>query len=135
MAQAARLLQRLDVMTADRSDRLQWSARAEFLWAVYAEQISDIPGVLEHSAAAARIIEPAAGSTPGPHGGPDSGGGLPTIDAVISEQLPLMAARAHIALGETTEAEAMLMQRYGPLEGAESVSRPPWPCWPASRGA
>ena len=120
MAQAARLLRRLDVMTADRSDRLQWSARAEFLWAVYAEQISDIPGVLEHSAAAAQIIEPAFASPPDPHEGRRSGGSLPTVDAVISEQLPLMAARAHIAIGETTKAEAMLVQQYGLLEAAES---------------
>jgi DNA-binding CsgD family transcriptional regulator len=119
MAQAARLLRRLDVMTAGRADRWQWTAREEFLWAVYAEQISDIPGVLEHAAASVQIIEQASGSGPDPHGPPGSRGCLSTIDAVISEQLPLMAARAHIALGETTEAEARLVERYGPLADAE----------------
>ncbi len=119
MAQAAQLLQRLVVIAAGRPDRLQWKARVEFLWAVYAEQIADLSGVLEHCAAAAQIFGP-AGQMPNPQVGPGSSHCLPTIDAVIAEQLPLVAARAHIAQGESTEAEAILLGRYGPPEDAES---------------
>ena len=100
MAQAARLLQRLDVMTADRSDRLQWRARAEFLWAVYAEHISDIPGVLEHSAAAAQIIKHAAGSTPGPHAGPGPRRQPADHRRGHLGAVPLMAAGPHRRWGD-----------------------------------
>ncbi len=58
--QAAELLRRLETMTASRSDWRPWRARSEFLWAVYAEQTADIPGVLEHSAAATRLMGAAA---------------------------------------------------------------------------
>jgi DNA-binding CsgD family transcriptional regulator/tetratricopeptide (TPR) repeat protein len=118
MVQAAELLRRLDTMTGSRPDRRQWRARSEFLWAVYAERAADIPGVIEHSAAATRLMRAAAGY---PSAALDTQGRrlLQTVDAVASEQLPVLAARATIGLGDPYEAQAILESRYGSPSAAE----------------
>ena len=116
--QAVEMLRRLETITATRPDWRPWRARLEFLWAVFAEQTADIPGVLEHSAAATRLM--GAGDHPSVVLETQGGHLLHTIDSVASARLPLLAARARIGLGDPYEAQAILEARYGSLGAAEA---------------
>ncbi len=118
MTQAADLLQRLDTIAAPRGNRQRWRARTEFLWAVYAEQSADIPTVLEHATAAGRLIEATAERPSDVHESRECHL-LQTVDAVVREQLPLLAARAQGGLGEPHRAQSILEDRYGSAEAAE----------------
>jgi LuxR family maltose regulon positive regulatory protein len=120
IAQAAHLLAGLESFTAGRPDRELWRGRIEFLWAMYAQQIADPAGVLEHGAAAAQSIGPRPQCLGNHHQGQGSSSCLRTVDAVIRDQLPALAARAHIALGETRKAEAILLEHCGGPEQAEA---------------
>jgi LuxR family maltose regulon positive regulatory protein len=120
MAQAAQLLAGLDNVTAHRPDHQRWTGRMEFLWAIYAQQIADPAEVLQHCAAAARSMGPRSQGRAYPHQDQGSDSCLRTVDAVIWDQLPVLAARAQIALGETRKAEAFLLERYGGPEQAEA---------------
>jgi hypothetical protein len=42
-----------------------------------------------------------------------------TIDSVIADQLPVLAARAHLGLGQADRAEAVLLEKYGTREQVE----------------
>ena len=116
--QGVEMLRRLETITATRPDWRPWRARLEFLWAVFAEQTADIPGVLEHSAAATRLM--GAGNHPSVVLETQGGHLLHTIDSVASARLPLLAARARIGLGDPYEAQAILEARYGSLGAAEA---------------
>jgi hypothetical protein len=83
VAPAVLLLRRLDAIMARRSDRQRWNRRAEFLWAVYAQQTADLAGVLEHCAAAGRDLGARSAHTTNPHPGLRSESSVTgTIDAV-----------------------------------------------------
>jgi DNA-binding CsgD family transcriptional regulator len=119
IARAAQLLARLDSMTASRPDRRQWRSRIEFLWAIYAQQVGDPAGMLEHCVAAGSLGPGLRSGADGDQGrGAHSG--LQRVDAVISHRLPLLATRAQIALGQVHQAEAIMLERYGGLEEAET---------------
>jgi LuxR family maltose regulon positive regulatory protein len=120
MARAAQLLAGLDQVTAHRPDRQQWRGRTEFLWAIYAQEIADPAEVLQHCADAARSLGLGPSGWGDRHQGQRSDSCLRTVDAVIRDQLPVLAARAQIALGETQKAEAFLLERYGGPEQAEA---------------
>ena len=121
-AQAAELLRRLEARAASRSNWRSWRARLEFLWAVYAEQTADLPGVMEHSAAATQLMGAAADH---PSAVFETKGSrlLGTVDAVASARLPLLAAGARIGLGDPHGAQAILEARYG-SPGAAEVRQP-----------
>jgi DNA-binding CsgD family transcriptional regulator len=118
LAPAASLLQRLDSITARRPDGRRWKCRVEFLWAVHAEQTGDVRSVLEHcTAAVASVRSLPASDCPTKVG---SEGSLPrAIDAVVTDGLPLLTARAHIGLGQPEQAEAILLERFGDRQLAE----------------
>jgi len=116
---ATRLLRRLDALTAFRSDSQRWRGRSEYLWALHADQTGDVPGVLEHCAASTRAIGSVHG--PGEPDPPDASGSLSlvqTIDAVALARLPVLAARAHVGLGDPEGAQAVLEERYHSVENA-----------------
>jgi DNA-binding CsgD family transcriptional regulator len=113
MARAAYWLRRLDSISADLADQQQWQGRSAFLWTLYAEQTGDIPTVLEQSATAARLIASDGGDESDLFPAGPRRGLLRTVDKVATDQLPLLAARAHIALGELHEAQRILIDRYG----------------------
>jgi DNA-binding CsgD family transcriptional regulator/tetratricopeptide (TPR) repeat protein len=115
--QAANLLRRLDALPSPDSDWRQWRARLEFLWAVYAEQTGDMFGVLERAEEATRLTG-AISPRPMEVGEIHRSRLLQTIDRVTSEQLPLLSARAKIALGEPHEARTILADSYGGVETA-----------------
>ena len=120
IARAAQLLARLDSVTEQRLDHWQWRGRIEFLWAIYAQQVGDPAGMLEHCVAAARSLGPGQRSMADRDQGPGADDGLHSVDSVISHQLPLLATRAQIALGQVHQAEAIMLERYGGLEEAET---------------
>ncbi len=124
VAQAAQLLQRLGTITADDPDRGQWQGRAEFLWALYAESIADVSSVLDHTQAATELMGPSPDPITGRFG-TDSpeGAWLKTIDTAIYANLPVLAARACIALGQLAEAQAILAGHFG-CEGIAEASEP-----------
>jgi DNA-binding CsgD family transcriptional regulator len=120
VGEAAKLLRRLDSIAAPGTNSRAWKARSEFLWAVHAEQTADLPGVLEHAAAAA----PLAGAAPDgwSDGHPFPGSRLvETLDAVASARLPLLTARAKIGLGQPDQALAILQDTYGGVDAAEAA--------------
>jgi DNA-binding CsgD family transcriptional regulator len=119
MTEAASLLRQLDAIAASRPGWRAWRGRSEFLWAVHAEQTGDIPAVLRHSATATELIETIDER---PLDSLERGRCrlLKTVDAVAREQLPLLAARARIGLGEPHQAQSILENRYGSAEAAEA---------------
>jgi DNA-binding CsgD family transcriptional regulator len=117
-SQAATLLHRLDTLTAQRSDRHEWRRRVEFLWAAHAERSADSAAVLDHCAAA-NLVRDSGPSVPSPPG-PNHDGFLHAVDAVISDQLPLLAISAHIRLGQAHLAQALLESHFGSQDRAEA---------------
>ncbi len=57
-ADAAPVLQCLDAMVTEGSERQLWRGRAEFLWAVHAQQLGDAGAVVDHCRAAAELLGP-----------------------------------------------------------------------------
>jgi LuxR family maltose regulon positive regulatory protein len=76
--------------------------------------------MLEHCVAAAGSLGPPPRSQAvrGQSLGADDG--LQSVDAVISDQLPLLAARAQSALGQVHHAEAIMLERFGDRDAAEA---------------
>ena len=121
MDQAAGLLAGLDSVITHLPDRRQWRRRTEFLWALHALQTADLLGVVEHCRAADASVRSRPKQTTHPPAGAESESCLQgAIDAVVAVQLPLLAARAHIALGQPQQAEAILLERYDSREHAEA---------------
>jgi LuxR family transcriptional regulator, maltose regulon positive regulatory protein len=121
VGEAAQLLRHLDAVTSDREDRPRWRGRAEFLWAVHAERLGDAAGVLDHCRAAEELFGrfPMTSGHRGPPEGKD--GPLGTIDASIAAHLLVLAARAHVTLGQLNEAQTVLARLFKTEDsGAES---------------
>ena len=118
-SQAATLLHRLDTLTAQRSDRHEWRRRVEFLWAAHAERSADQRGRILDHCAAANLVRDSGPSVPSPPG-LNHDGFLHAVDVVISDQLPLLAIRAHIRLGQAHLAQALLESHFGSQDRAEA---------------
>jgi LuxR family maltose regulon positive regulatory protein len=122
VSDAAQLLRRLNTVTAPHADGPRWKGRVEFLWAVHADGIADAAGALEHCRAAGELMGP---TPPRPHGSvPGHEPGLPwleKLDAAVATHLPLLAARAHIRLGQPDRARPLLVDRFGTEERAEAA--------------
>ena len=121
VSQAAQLLQQLNVSFAECSDRQMWRGRAEFLWALYAHRVADASGVLERTQATLELFGPNMGLIAGCGGSPAAGPSwVQTIDMAISAYTPLLAAHAHLWLGELDEAQEILVDHFGSQETAEA---------------
>ncbi len=123
-ADAAPVLQYLDAMVTEGSERQLWRGRAEFLWAVHAQQLGDAGAVVDHCHAAAELLGPPPAGASGrrsPSSPAPSWTG--TLDASIEAQLPVLRARAHVSIGQLDEAEAALLVRF-PAVGEAEASQP-----------
>ena len=120
MAQAAPLLRCLSELTSQWTDHELWRQRVEFLWAAHAERTADNAGVLDHCRAANQVPAPSDFSTTSPHPAHAFDGGLFAVDAVIRDQLPLLAIRAHIRLGQSQLAQTLLESHFGSQDRAEA---------------
>ncbi|HXW81020.1 MAG TPA: LuxR C-terminal-related transcriptional regulator [Acidimicrobiales bacterium] len=121
--EAASVLRRLAARVAGADDRALWAERAEFLWAVHADAIDDADAVLAHCRAVGTIMTTALRPQLEPF---ERGGALLTeIDAFIGSQLPVLAARAHVRLGQADEAQAELSRHtrsgHGPDIGRTQI--------------
>ena len=123
MARTAPLLHRLGTLTAGRTDGPIWQRRVAFLWAVHAERVADHEGVLDHWRAAEQSRGPCCASCADPGPEPNHEGQLHAVDALICEQFPLLAIRAHAGLGQTQVAQTLLESHFGGQDRAEA-SRP-----------
>ena len=65
VSEAAQLLGQLCEVTAGDADGLQWRARIDFLWAIYADRTADAPGVLDNCRSTAELMGPTLQSAPG----------------------------------------------------------------------
>ncbi len=121
VSQAAKLLQQLNVSFAECSDRQMWRGRTEFLWALYAHRVADASAVLERTQATLELFGPNMGLIAGCGGSPAAGPSwVQTIDMAVSAYTPLLAAHAHLWLGELDEAHEVLVDHFGSLETAEA---------------
>lgn len=120
-ARAAPMLRRLDTITASRGDRRLWRRRVEFLWAAHAERSADSAGVLDHCRAAEDPGEPSCDASVDPTLEPDQPGCLHPVDAMISEELPLLTIRAHTRVGHAALAQTLLESHFGSQEAAEAI--------------
>ena len=88
--------------------------------AIHAEQTADAAATLRPARTAAQLLE----QTCHPAFGAPSARGrhefLRTVDSVVFAQLPLLAARAHLQLGEADRAEAILKDRFETGDRAEA---------------
>jgi DNA-binding NarL/FixJ family response regulator len=123
IARAAFWLRRLDSMTVGRPDGEEWGRRSAFLWAIYAEQTGDLASVLEQSAKAAPQTSPALAKASDARSDHPGWSLLKTVDTIASEKLPLLAARAHIELGQLHQGETILEDHYG-FPGELETSQP-----------
>jgi DNA-binding CsgD family transcriptional regulator len=117
--QADSLLRELETTTARSSHQRWWRARLEFLWALHSDQTGDIQGLLDHTEAATKLIA----AKPEPPSDTNRGQGfglLHSVDAFARKQLPVLAARARIELGELRLAQTILEDRYGSIDEAEA---------------
>jgi LuxR family maltose regulon positive regulatory protein len=120
VTEAARALLRLDAVAADGQERQNWRGRAEFLWAVHADRLGDAVSVLDRCNAAEQLMEPTPERLSGAVRLPErSASWSESTDAFIAAQLPVLAARAHISLGQPDEAETVLSAQLPPGSGAE----------------
>ncbi len=121
VSQAAKLLQQLNVSFAECSDRQMWRGRTEFLWALYAHRVADASAVLERTQATLEFLGPNMGLIAGCGGSPATGlNWVQTIDMAVSTYTPLLAAHAHLWLGELDEAQEVLVDHFGSPETAEA---------------
>jgi DNA-binding CsgD family transcriptional regulator len=121
VAQAARLLQHLDVVTANGPARRLWRGRAAFLWGLHADSIADPWGVLEHATATREVLGPNVAAMSGRYEANEPDGAwLRTIDSAIGAHLPLLVARSQVWLGQLEEAREVLAEHYATREVAEA---------------
>ncbi len=123
-ADAAPVLQCLDAMVTEGSERQLWRGRAEFLWAVHAQQLGDAGSVVDHCRAAAELLGPTP-DRPNGRGSPSrlARSWTGTLDDSIEAQLPVLRARAYVSIGQLDEAEAALLGRF-PAAGEAEASQP-----------
>ncbi|HXW82441.1 MAG TPA: AAA family ATPase, partial [Acidimicrobiales bacterium] len=105
--EAALVLRRVGHVTIDHQDQRRWEARTEFLWALYADQLGDAAAVIEDCLRVEELVRAPLVQT-GAEPPEPAGEWLRNIDASISAQLPVLAARSHIWLGQFDEALAVL---------------------------
>ena len=121
VSQAAQLLQQLNTCFAECSDKQMWRSRTEFLWALYAHRVADASAVLERTQAILEFLGPNMGLIASCGGSPAAGlSWVQTIDMAVSTYMPLLAAHAHLWLGELDEAHEVLVEHFGSLETAEA---------------
>ena len=110
-----------------RQAGLRWRGRIDFLWAVPVDRMADGAGVLDHCRAVGELI----GRTREPGSLQDHAvepAWLPGIDAPIAAHLPILAARGHVRLGRSDQAQAILIDHLGSAERAQGQRSPPsWP--------
>ncbi len=120
VAEAADALCHLNAVTVHEPDQRLWRARAEFLCAVQAERLADPRAVLDHCRAVQELMEPAPENMSSSLEALGAAGFWhETIDASISAQLPVLAARALLWLGQPDEAQSVLEAHFGPGEAAQ----------------
>jgi LuxR family transcriptional regulator, maltose regulon positive regulatory protein len=119
VADGARALCRLNSVTAHEPDQSLWRGRAEFLCAVQAERLADPRAVLDHCSVAEELMQPLAEQTSSLEALGAASFWHEAIDASISTQLPVLAARAHLWLGQPNEAQRALQVHFGTQEEAE----------------
>jgi LuxR family maltose regulon positive regulatory protein len=121
IAEAAQLLQRLDTITANESDRRLWRGRVEFLWAIHAERLADAPSTLDHCRAMTDLMGSVEVGGPSAITGSQAASSWSeTIDAAISEHAPMLAARAHVWLDQPDQAQSILVRHFGTEERAQA---------------
>jgi LuxR family maltose regulon positive regulatory protein len=120
VTEAARALLRLDALAGDGTERQIWRGRAEFLWAVHADRLGDAVSVLDRCRAAEQLMQSTSerqtAAVPLPE---RSASWTEKTDAFIAAQLPVLAARAHVSLGQPDEAQAILSAQFAPGSEAE----------------
>jgi LuxR family transcriptional regulator, maltose regulon positive regulatory protein len=121
VTEAAQALQRLDSMASDGPDQQLWRGRAEFLWAVHADRLGDPVSVLDRCRAAEELMGITDRHGPSPDE-PAEGAAFWTgiTDTSIAAQLPFLATRAHVSLGQLEDAEALLLAQFGSEEEVEA---------------
>ena len=119
VSEAAHVLRQLQTVTNTEPGGLWWKGRIDFLWAVYADRTADAAGVLDNCRAVGQLIGPTDESESIPDHGVEPAW-LPSIDAAIASQLPILAARAHVRLGQPDKAQAILIDHFGSHELAQT---------------
>jgi LuxR family transcriptional regulator, maltose regulon positive regulatory protein len=121
VAEAARLLQHLDVVAGEGLSGRLWRARAAFLWALHADGIADPSSVLEHAKAARDLLGSNAEAISGRYEADEPDGSwLGTVDSAIGAHLPLLVARSQVWLGQLDEAQANLAGHFVSNDIAEA---------------
>jgi LuxR family transcriptional regulator, maltose regulon positive regulatory protein len=121
VTEAAQALQRLDSVAGDGPDRQLWQGRAEFLWAVHADRLGDPVSVLDRCRAAEELMGITNHDGPSPHEPSEAAGFWTGItDTSIAAQLPILATRAHVSLGQLDDAEALLLAQFGSEKEVEA---------------
>ncbi len=121
VSEAAQLLDQLHAATDRDADGLQWRARIDFLWAVYADRTADAPGVLDKCRSTAQLMGPTLQSAGGSVAGTAvKTAWLPGVDAAIAAHLPILTARAQVRLGRPDQARATLIEHFGTEDRAEA---------------
>ena len=121
VSEASQLLGQLREVTAGDADGLQWRARIDFLWAIYADRTADALGVLDNCRATAELmgptLQPARASVAGTA---VKSAWLSSVDAAIAAHLPILTARAQVRLGRPDQAQAILIDHFGTEDRAEA---------------
>ena len=121
VSEASQLLGQLCEVTAGDTDGLQWRARIDFLWGIYADRTADAPGVLDNCRSTAELMGPTVQPTPGSVAGTAvKTAWLRSVDAAIAAHLPILTARAQARLGRPDQARAILIDHFGTEDRAEA---------------
>ncbi len=121
VSEASRLVGQLCEVTAGDADGLQWRARIDFLWGIYADRTADAPGVLDNCRSTAELMGPTLQSAPGSVAGTAvKSAWLRSVDAAIAAHLPILTARAQARLGRPDQARATLIEHFGTEDRAEA---------------
>jgi LuxR family transcriptional regulator, maltose regulon positive regulatory protein len=123
VTEAGRLLRRLDGQIGQDSGGALWRGRIEFLWAVHAERLADAPGILDHCRATSELMGSRAVVEGGKVAQPDRvrDAWPEALDEAILAHLPVLAARAHIWLGQSGQARAILTDHFTTEERAQAA--------------
>ncbi len=123
VTEAGKLLRRLDGQIAQDPDGLLWKGRIEFLWAVHAERLADAPGILDHCRATSDLMGSRACAAGCTTTQPDRRRDAwpEALDEAILAHLPLLAARAHVWLGQPGQARAILIDHFATEDRAEAA--------------
>jgi LuxR family maltose regulon positive regulatory protein len=117
---ARRIFRHLDAKALNPSDRKRWRARAEFLWALHAENMADVPGVITRCRETDRLMGASAPDVSEEYKFVERTDSVKRVDTLISRQLPILAARAHLRAGQLDRAEVLLEAPFATQAGGQS---------------